>query len=61
MKKYAYTAKRQIHYVPNITGRCHVGPNNSKPCRGFKAWFLLTFCGYDGCGHCWPKKSKINA
>lgn len=63
MKKFIRnTNTRQIHQVRHLTKRCNV--NTTKPgqkrCGWFTAWFLLTFCGWDGCGHCWPEKSKVN-
>jgi hypothetical protein len=74
MKKYRHnTETRQIHRREKITPMCRAGnpgrtiPRgffgygpNWKECNGFVAWLLLAFFGYDGCGHCWPEKSKVN-
>lgn len=62
MKTYIVNTKDfQIHRDPT-TSLCNVDealPHYYR-CGGFRAWWLLTFRGYDGCGHCLPKKSKNN-
>lgn len=64
MKQYIKNSNtKQIHRVNHLTKHCNV--NTTKPgqrkCGAFAAWFLLTFRGWDGCGHCWPEKSKKNS
>lgn len=64
MKNYIVNKKeRQIHCTSDTTELCNVDESllHYRRRGWFRAWWLITFCGYDGCGHCMPKKSKINA
>lgn len=61
MKKYLINeGTMQIHRNPPQP-LCHItAESNVKKCSAFKSWWLRTFKGYDGCGICMPKQSKIN-
>ncbi len=62
MKTYIKVdSTKQLHRADDLTSLCNVNPEEHGTCGWLVAWILLTFCGWDGCGHCWPKKSKINA
>lgn len=66
MKPIRYnTQTKQMHRIAHLKPECNAGHQNICPagphwreCGRLKAWLLMTFRRYDGCGHCWPAKNK---
>lgn len=51
----------EIHRTKKLTCKCNFKymRANFGYCTKIWAWFLVRFCGYDGCNHCNKKMSYI--